>query len=782
MMNKNTYTLISLSILTALYSAESMADLAKQCLYGVPHFTGEVVSGNPNDLPVYIEADQAEITQPRSGIYKGNVDVKQGNRHLQSAEVEVQQQGSGDNVQRYAFARGGFDYRDNQINLLGDDAKIHLNTKDTDVRNAHYQLVDRQGRGSAESVELRDDYRVMKNATFTSCLQDDHSWSIYADEMRQHVKEEYAEMWHARFKVQGVPVFYTPYLQLPIGDRRRSGLLIPTLGHGSRDGYFYAQPVYWNIAPNLDATLTPKYMSRRGWQLNSEFRYLTTLGEGQIASEYLGDDRLKDYDSENRKRHLFYWKHNAAFARDWRLDLNYTKVSDKRYFNDFDSAYGSSTDGYADQTGRIAYYQPNYNIAMFVKQFQIFDEVVIGPYRALPQIDFNYYQNGLFGNKVDFKLFSQAVRFDNDSAQMPTAWRFHGEPSVNTTLSNRYGSMNLEAKLYATQYQQKKGRSDKAEDVESSVNRILPQLKIDLQSVLASNQTFISGYTQTLEPRAQYLFRPYKDQSNIGSKLNSQYLGFGYDSSLLQQDYFSLFNSRRYSGLDRIASANQVTLGGTSRFFDENKEERFNIAVGQTYYLEPSRIDENRDNRTEGSSSSWAIEANWKINDLMRWRGGYQYDPQLGQVSLANTGIEYNPTKNNVVQLNYRYASKEYINQNLTAEANRYNQDIKQLGVQVGWELSDHWAIAGRYYQDLALKKPVEQYLGVQYNTCCWSIGVGARRYVTSRQNQKNDDIFYDHGIGVTFELRGFSHDHKTGIENMMKKGKLPYLQAFSLY
>ena len=781
-MKKNTYTLISLSILTALYSAESTADLAKQCLYGVPHFTGEVVSGNPNDLPVYIEADQAEITQPRSGIYKGNVDIKQGNRRLQSAEVEVQQLGSGDNVQRYAFARGGFDYRDNQINLLGDDAKIHLNTKDTDVRNANYQLVDRQGRGSAESVELRDDYRVMKNATFTSCLQDDHSWSIYADEMRQHVKEEYAEMWHARFKVQGVPVFYTPYLQLPIGDRRRSGLLIPTLGHGSRDGYFYAHPVYWNIAPNLDATLTPKYMSRRGWQLNSEFRYLTTLGEGQVAGEYLGDDRLKDYDSENRKRHLFYWKHNAAFARDWRLDLNYTKVSDKRYFNDFDSAYGSSTDGYADQTGRIAYYQPNYNIAMFVKQFQIFDEVVIGPYRALPQIDFNYYQNGLFGNKVDFKLFSQAVRFDNDSAQMPTAWRFHGEPSVNTTLSNRYGSMNLEAKLYATQYQQKKGRSDKAEDVESSVNRILPQLKIDLQSVLASNQTFISGYTQTLEPRAQYLFRPYKDQSNIGSKLNSQYLGFGYDSSLLQQDYFSLFNSRRYSGLDRIASANQVTLGGTSRFFDENKEERFNIAVGQTYYLEPSRIDENRDNRTEGSSSSWAIEANWKINDLMRWRGGYQYDPQLGQVSLANTGIEYNPTKNNVVQLNYRYASKEYINQNLTAEANRYNQDIKQLGVQVGWELSDHWAIAGRYYQDLALKNPVEQYLGVQYNTCCWSVGVGARRYVTSRQNQKNDDIFYDHGIGVTFELRGFSHDHKTGIENMMKKGKLPYLQAFSLY
>ncbi len=782
MMNKNTYTLISLSILTALYSAESTADLAKQCLYGVPHFTGEVVSGKPNYLPVYIEADQAEITQPRSGIYKGRVDVKQGNRHLQSAEVEVQQQGSGDNVQRYAFARGGFDYRDNQINLLGDDAKIHLNTKDTDVRNAHYQLVDRQGRGSAESVELRDDYRVMKNATFTSCLQDDHSWSIYADEMRQHVKEEYAEMWHARFKVQGVPVFYTPYLQLPIGDRRRSGLLIPTLGHGSRDGSFYAQPVYWNIAPNLDATLAPKYMSRRGWQLNSEFRYLTTLGEGQIAGEYLGDDRLKDYDSENRKRHLFYWKHNAAFARDWRLDLNYTKVSDKRYFNDFDSAYGSSTDGYADQTGRIAYYQPNYNIAMFVKQFQIFDEVVIGPYRALPQIDFNYYQNGLFGNKVDFKLFSQAVRFDNDSASMPKAWRFHLEPSVNSTLSNRYGSANFETKLYATHYQQKRGNAADAEDVEHHVTRVIPQFKADFQTVLASNKSFLEGYTQTLEPRVQYLYRPYKNQSNIGSKRNSEYLGFGYDSSLLQQDYFSLFRDRRYSGLDRIASVNQVTVGGTMRFFDENKEERFNVAVGQTYYLESSRIDDDPRNKTSGLSSSWAVESNWKIDEQWHWRASFQYDQQLEQISLANTGIEFNPTNHNVIQLNYRYVSREYIDQNLTSNAQGYNQDINQLGIQFGWELTDNWAIVGRYYQDLSLQKPVEQYLGLQYNTCCWSVGVGARRYVTNRQNQRNDEIFYDNAIGVTFELRGFGNDHQSGIENMMRRGKLPYLQAFSLY
>ena len=252
------------------------------------HFTGEVVKGDVNNLPVYIEADKAEINQPTQAIYQGNVDLKQGNRHLVGNSVEVKQTGEGKQVQRWAYLRGGFDYKDNQINLLGNDASFNLDSKNGNVTDANYQLVGRQGRGKAQEIELGDNYRLMKNATFTSCLPDDNAWAVDASEIRQHIKEEYAEFWHARFKVLGVPVFYTPYLQLPIGDRRRSGLLMPTVGHSSRDGYWYKQPIYWNIAPNYDATIAPKYMSRRGWQLNGEFRYLTPVGEGKFAGEYLG--------------------------------------------------------------------------------------------------------------------------------------------------------------------------------------------------------------------------------------------------------------------------------------------------------------------------------------------------------------------------------------------------------------------------------------------------------------------------------------------------------------
>lgn len=781
-MNKK-YTLISLSILTALYSQTGLADLRAQCLVGVPKFSGEeVVSNNPNDLPVYIEADDAEINQPTSAIYKGNADLKQGNRHLVADSVEVKQTGEGAALQRFAHVRGGFDYKDDQINLLGQNADFNLDSKDGNVTEADYQLVGRQGRGKAQEIELRNNTRVMKNATFTSCLPNDNAWAVDASEIRQYIKEEYAEMWHARFKVLGVPVFYTPYLQLPIGDRRRSGLLIPSAGSSSRDGYWYSQPIYWNIAPNYDATITPKYMSHRGWQLNGEFRYLTPVGEGKVAGEYLGRDRYDKYYSEDRKRHLFYWNHSSSFLQNWRLNIDYTRVSDKRYFTDFTSDYGSSTDGYANQYARIAYYQPNYNFAISARQFQIFDEVNIGPYRAMPQIDFNYYKNDLANGWLDFKLFSQAVRFDNDSTLMPTAWRFHLEPSLATAMSNKYGSLNIETKLYATHYQQKKGKGVGAEEIESRVNRVIPQIKVDLQTVLARDTTFLKDYTQTFEPRVQYLYRPYRNQSNIGSSRTSDYLGYGYDSSLVQQDYYSLFRDRRYSGLDRIASANQITLGGTTRFYDRHSTERFNFSAGQTYYLTDSKIDSNPANSTQRSSSSWALESNWKINDNWNWHGSYQYDTQLKKTSLANTSIEYNPERNNLIQLNYRYASQAYIDQNLGRSANAYNQDIKQLGLVAAWEVTDNWAVVGKYYQDLALKKPVEQYLGVQYNSCCWAVGVGARRYVTSRQNQGQDEVLYDNSIGVTFELRGLgNNDHQSGIQDMLEKGKLPYIKAYSL-
>ena len=780
---KQRYNLLSLAVVAACYSQTAAADLREQCLLGVPHFQGEEVKGDPNQAPVYIEADNALINQPTDATYTGDVSIKQGSRSLFGEEVRVEQNGE---QARKAFLKGSYQYRDNFIQAEGRDAAVDLTSKEADLSNTSYQLVDRQGRGTAESGHFNDQTRTLKNASFTSCLVNDKSWSIEANEMIQHVQDEYAEMWHARFKVMGVPVFYSPYLQFPIGDRRRSGLLIPSFERSSKNGFTYSQPFYWNIAPNMDATFTPTYYSRRGWQISPEFRYLRKLGEGLVATEYMAKDRLDEYQSGDgsRKRYLLHWRHNMSFLSDWRLNVNYTKVSDRRYFSDFDSDYGSSTDGYATQQFKLGYYQPNYNLSVSGKKFQTFDLSTnsVGPYRILPQIDFNYYKNDALKGIADFHLFSQAARFDNDSNLMPKAWRFHVEPTLNAPLTNRYGSLNLETKFYATHYIQQKGSDINAEEMKKNVTRVIPQIKLDFQTVLEADKQFFKGYNQTFEPRVQYIYRPYKNQAEIGSKRHKS-VGLGYDSALLQTDYFSLFNDRRYSGLDRISSANLVTAGGTMRFFsDKTGTEVFNFSAGQTYYLSPSKIDDNSSNSTAKRSSSWALESNWKFHRKWNWHGSYQYDTRLNQTSLANMSLQYKPSDSKLFQLNYRFASRDYINQNLST--NRYGQDIKQLGGVVAWELTDNVAAMFAHYQDIALKKPVETKFSMNYNTCCWTANVYvARRLVSTPSNATRDtinDLFYDNKFGVNFELR-FGTNYGSGVSRMLKRGLIPYTEPYGI-
>ena len=92
-------------------------------------------------------------------------------------------------------------------------------------------------------------------------------------------EEQVAEIWNARFKGGSGTDLYSPYLQLPVGDKRRSGFLIPNAKYTTTNYFEFYLPYYWNIAPNMDATITPHYMHRRGnimWE--NEFRYLSPGG------------------------------------------------------------------------------------------------------------------------------------------------------------------------------------------------------------------------------------------------------------------------------------------------------------------------------------------------------------------------------------------------------------------------------------------------------------------------------------------------------------------------
>ncbi|MEQ4513436.1 MAG: LPS assembly protein LptD, partial [Pantoea agglomerans] len=656
-------TLLATLIGAAISQQAFADDLMSQCMLGVPSYNRPLVNGDTNQMPVTIHSDAAKGNYPNDAVFTGNVNIEQGNSRMQADEVQLhqrQQEGQTAPV-RTVDALGNVHYDDNQVILKGPKAWSNLNSKDTNVWNGQYQMVDRQGRGVADQMKLRGDnrYTILENGTFTSCLPGSNSWSVVGSEVIQDREEEVAEIWNARFKIGSVPVFYSPYLQLPIGDRRRSGFLIPNAKYGSNNGFEFTLPYYWNIAPQADATITPHYMSKRGMQFENEFRYLTTLGAGLVEFDYLGSDKQYDNDkavrgiaeNDSSDRWLFYWRHAGVYDQNWRFNADYTKVSDKYYFNDLDSKYYSSTDNYATQKFSIGYADTNWDATLSTKDFQVFgDTTSNNVYRAMPQLDVNLYQNDI--GPFDGRVYAQAVKFTNVSSRYPEATRLHVEPTLNLPLSNGWASLDTEAKFLATHYQQTDVdfynnaanglRGDKSGELDESVNRTLPQFKVDGRLVFDRDMNSAVGYTQTLEPRVQYLYIPYRNQSNI----------YPYDSTLLQTDYTGLFRDRTYSGLDRIASANEVATGVTSRIYDNDLVERFNVSVGQIYSFTPSRTGVNQTSKEDDTGSLiWAGDTYWKISDRWGVRGGLQYDTKLDNVSQGNTVLEYRRDADRMVQL-----------------------------------------------------------------------------------------------------------------------------------
>ena len=781
-MKKRIPTLLATMIASALYSHQGLAaDLASQCMLGVPSYDRPLVQGETNELPVTINADNAKGNYPDDAVFTGNVDIAQGNSRLQADEVQLHQkqaEGQPEPI-RTVDALGNVHYDDNQVILKGPKGWSNLNTKDTNIWEGDYQMVGRQGRGKADLMKQRGEnrYTILENGSFTSCLPGSDTWSVVGSEVIHDREEQVAEIWNARFKLGPVPVFYSPYLQLPVGDKRRSGFLIPNAKYSTNNYFEFYLPYYWNIAPNMDATITPHYMHRRGgimWE--NEFRYLTQAGAGLMEFDYLNSDKVYEDEhpkDDNSRRWLFYWQHSGVMDQVWRFNVDYTKVSDTSYFNDFDNKYGSSTDGYATQKFSVGYAVQNFDATVSTKQFQVFDAQNSNSYSAQPQLDVNYYQNDV--GPFDTRIYGQAVHFVNTNDNMPEATRVHLEPTINLPLSNNWGSINTEAKLLATHYQQTNldwyNSNPQNTKLDDSANRVMPQFKVDGKMVFERDMQMLApGYTQTLEPRAQYLYVPYRDQSHI----------YNYDSSLLQSDYSGLFRDRTYGGLDRIASANQVTTGVTSRVYDDAAVERFNISVGQIYYFTESRTGDDNikwENDDKTGSLVWAGDTYWRISDRWGLRSGIQYDTRLDSVATSSSSIEYRRDENRMLQLNYRYASSEYIQATLPSyysTAEQYKNGISQVGAVASFPIADRWSIVGAYYFDTNVNKEADSMLGLQYNSCCYAIRFGYERKLNGWDNTQKHAI-YDNTIGFNIELRGLSSNYGLGTNQMLRSNILPY-------
>ncbi|GAK83495.1 outer membrane protein Imp [Vibrio ponticus] len=725
-------TLLAASISAALFAPSIQANEVKaddsvqelpaidQCLIDQPE------AENPNQLPITVEADSLEGVNGDKATYSGNVVVVQGKKRMQADNVTLHQQ---DNV---VVAEGNVMFSDGEVKTISDKAVNNLNTEYVELNNTKYQFLCEPGRGEAVYVSKTGKavYEI-EDGSITSCPEGDNSWRMTASSIEIDQNEEEATFFNPRFEIQRVPVFYLPFLTVPIGDTRKTGFLYPTASYGSSDGIEFEVPIYWNLAPEYDLETTLKYMEKRGTQLNSTFRYLTDFGQGQINSEYLPDDQKYP---EQGDRWAMQYTHAGIYQQNWKFHIDYSKVSDIDYFTDVDSSIGKREDGQLIQEGEFQYRSQNWDATLLMRDFQVLTEEGSLPYRILPQLSFNYYSPGLMPY-LDFDVVSHISRFDTDDKTKPSATRIHVEPGLTIPFNTTWGSWTTEARILGTNYQQDLDIIDSSDpqfnnyNLKENVTRVIPQFRSHAGIVLERNSYVLGGYTQTLEPQIQYLYVPREDQSDI-------YL---YDTTLLQTDYYGLFRSRKFSGVDRIAAANQFSYGASTRFFDDMYKERLNISFGQIFYLDKStKNTETITSENDSTSySAWAIEMDFNFNDYLFYHGGLQYDVDSSEMQVANSTLEYR-NGNGYIQGNYRYVTKEYIAQTVDLDSlvscdtstdpncsiNSITRDgISQAGLLAGYTFSPNWNASAQYFYDLTTDQSIEWLARLNYVDDCWYIG-----------------------------------------------------------
>lgn len=428
---------------------------------------------NKSDAPTFIGAKASRYnTEDQVGTLAGDVVLRQGSMQVESDEASLYQ------AESRAELNGDVRIRDNGALIVGDHADVQLDTGEAKVDNAEYVMHKSRIRGNALYAKRAENAIIrLKDGTYTTCEPNSNAWQLKGNNITLNPATGFGTATNVTLRVKDIPILYTPYIYFPIDDRRQSGFLPPTIGTGSDTGFMLVTPYYFNLAPNYDATLYPRYMSKRGMLVEGEFRYLTKSSEGQFGAAYLNDedtDRSKQSDYE-KNRYMYNWQHKGGLDSRVMTQVDYTKISDPYYFQDLTTdQIGVKSQDFVNQQGSVTYRGDSYTARLNAQQYQLATVSNITPYGRLPQITFNgqlpYHPEGL-----NFDYETEIVRFDRDlqngnftnedgtiSPRLDTnvqglaranGDRLNLKPGVSLPMNWTYGFLKPSLKYQYTQYQ-----------------------------------------------------------------------------------------------------------------------------------------------------------------------------------------------------------------------------------------------------------------------------------------------------------------------------------------
>ncbi len=679
-------------------------------------------SGTEQSVTI-IRADRMEGSPQTTIELFGNAEIRQPGQIVRGDKLTYTQRTDLATAEgNAAVARGGMLFEANKITY-------RLYEQTGEANDVEYEYAPQRMRGSASCVRFLGEYAtVFDDAQMTTCRKGDNSWWIELDKLTLDEYDQSATAQNAVFKIaDGYPVFYVPWFSFPMGTKRKSGFLIPTLGLGTKRGFELVLPYYFNIAPNYDLTVTPHYMSKRGVALGTEMRWLNPWFASEVEYHLMPHDKRW---SDDHKRYTLHAR--LAGARNgFTYGLNFNRVSDKDFFEDIEPLIKESEDDVIPQDYWINYRYKFWNAGITVKKNQTIGKGTSKPYEKIPEITWNAFLSDIGG--FELKTVLQATRFRHPKNLEGD--RFIVDQKISYPMRSSGWFLTPAVQMVEMAYDLD---SPYIRNGSKSPQVFVPTYSIDSGLFFERDASFFGkDFLQTLEPRLYYSYTPRKYQADIPV----------FDASKADMNFSRLFTANTYTGYDRINSSNQITGMVTNRLLDyDTGAELGSFGVGLRYNFTRQNLKDNgKWERRKDRKEDLLLSFGAQLTRSLSVTGFYSWNYVRHRDQMTDIGIHYQPTPASKISLEYHY----------NYEPSRKSDDYYRLiDLKTSWPLSAKWYLLTLQSFSVWNHKLYDNIVALEYQADCWTSRFAIRRY-TDDDDNSNKDPKTNTQFFVQFELRG---------------------------
>ncbi|MGE5625667.1 MAG: LPS assembly protein LptD [Bacillota bacterium] len=691
----------------------------------------------PTQEAAFIVGDEVEGQQNGISKISGHVQLDQADRRVTATTMTY------DSNTGIAIAQGNVGYATPAMVLQGPTGNYDTNKGTGTFDQAEFLMPQRHGHGFAQVFNSLDAYRSeLFGVEYTTCPPGHVDWTFLAPDMHIDTNTDTGEAHDVTIHFLGVPIFWTPYLNFPVTDARKSGFLGADFSFDKVGGLNMGAPYYFNLAPNYDDTLYPRVITKRGVQVGDQFRYMDEYNTDNLYGSLLPHDQV--YGSERGQLVL---KHNTEFNEFTNFNVLYNWVSDDQFFQDLGTNISAGSETLLARHARFTY--DDEQDVSFLTQLE--DWQTISPfippdrytYRRLPQMVLDW------GNNLDtsgplYNLYGEGVRFQRDLRI--GAWRTDLKPSIGLPFTSSYGFFIPTVAWRLTDWDLDQstftpvGSPTSVTLNDRHLSRSTPIFDIDM-GLYFDRQS--GDYIETLEPRIYYLRVPYRNQDSIPI----------FDTVTPLFSYQQLFTDNRFVGADRQSDANQVSYALSSRILNAGTGgQLLEWDIGQIHYFEDRRVQVSPFTPAETTVFS-DVAADILYNLNQQWGATYQqlWSPNTRETDLASVLLQYHPAYHQVVNIGYQFR----------------RPNIKQTDFSFDWPLTSAWSMVGRWNYDIVGHVTLEDLLGFEYDTCCWNFQILHQHYVTPTGHY--DNVFF-----FELQLKGLVTGGRH-LESLLQNGILGY-------